>query len=212
MNGETGSILATIRPVPVCRVALDRGHGLFDNQPVSHSSTVDPASVTEPVARALDALIVGAAASFVLSVAAVFATAFALEGQVHAIAHLSLPGMMGLVIVIRGVQFVRRHPEPREDAWVRARAVSAFDAHLARVLSIAVPLAWLVGSGAILVRHAPLRHDVFVTLGLWLPLGAALWILATFAWTDACRDRIAAGLDESDRRFRDYWRDIGRPG
>lgn len=173
------------------------------------SSTVDPAGVTEPVVRALDALIVGAAASFVLSVAAVFATVFAAEGQIHAIAHLSLPALMGLVIVIRGMQFLRRHAEPREDAWERARAVSASDSLLARVLSIAVPLAWLVGSGAILVRHAPAHHDLFVTLGLWLPLGAALWILATFAWTDACRDKIAAGLDESDRRFRDYWRDVG---
>jgi hypothetical protein len=190
-------------------VALDEGGRSFDNRRVNHSSAVDPAGVTEPVARALDALIVGAAASFVLSLAAVFATVLAAEGHVHAIAHLSLPGLMGLVIVIRGVQFLRQHPEPREDAWARARAVSAFDSHLARVLSIAVPLAWLVGSGAILVRHAPVHHDLFVTLGLWLPLGAALWILATFAWTDACRDRIAAGLDESDRKFRDYWRDIG---
>jgi hypothetical protein len=175
---------------------------------VNRSSTVDPAGVTEPVVRALDALIVGAAASFVLSIAAVFATLLAAEGQIHAIAHLSLPGLMGLVIVVRGVQFLRRHPTPREDAWASAGAVNAFDSQLARVLSIAVPLAWLVGSGAILVRHAPVHHDLFVALGLWLPLGAALWILATFAWTDACRDRIAAGLDESDRRFRDYWRDI----
>lgn len=179
---------------------------------MNRSSTVDPAGVTEPVMRALDALIVGAAASFVLSIAAVFATVFAAEGHVHAIAHLSLPGLMGLVIVIRGMHLLRRHAEPREDAWARARAVSAFDSHLARVLSIAVPLAWLVGSGAILARHAPVHHDLFVTLGFWLPLGAALWILATFAWTDACRDKIAAGLDESDRRFRDYWRDIGLTG
>jgi hypothetical protein len=176
---------------------------------VNPSSAVDPAGVTEPVARALDALIVGAAASFGLSVVAVFATAFAAEGQIHEIAHLALPGLMGLVIVIRSVHLLRRHPEPREDAWARARAVSSFDSHLARILSIAVPLAWLVGSAAILVRHASAFHDLFVGVGLWLPLGAALWILATFAWTDACRDKIAAGLDESDRKFRDYWRDIG---
>jgi hypothetical protein len=177
---------------------------------VNQSSAVDPGGVTEPVARALDALIVGAAASFGLSVIAVFATAFAAEGQVHEIAHLSLPGLMGLVIVIRGVHLLRRHPEPRDDAWNRVRAVSSFDSYLARVLSIAVPLAWLIGGGAILVRHAPAFHGLFVGLGFWLPLGAALWILATFAWMDACRDRIAAGLDESDLRFRDYWRDIGR--
>lgn len=192
-------------------MALDGGHPPFDNRWVNHSSAVDPAGVTEPVARALDALIVGAAASFGLSVAAVFATAFAVEGQVHAIAHLSLPGLMGLVIVVRGVRLLRRHTEPRHDAWSRARAVSSFDSQLARILSIAVPLAWLIGSGAILVRHASALHDLLVGGGLWLPIGAALWILATFAWTDACRDKIAAGLDESDRKFRVYWRDIGRP-
>lgn len=176
---------------------------------MNRPSTVDPAEVTEPVVRALNALIVGAAASFVLSVAAVFATVFAVEGQVHAIAHLSLPGLMALVIVIRGVHFLRRRPSAREDPWTRARAVSPFDSHLARALSIAVPLAWLIGSGAILVRHAHELHHLLIGGGLWLPLGAALWIVATFAWTDACRDRIATGLDESDRRFRDYWRDIG---
>jgi hypothetical protein len=181
----------------------------FDNRPVNPSSRVDPAGVTEPVVRALDALIVGAAASFGLSVVAVLATAFAVEGQLHAIAHLSLPGLMGLVIVVRAVYLVRRHPEPREDAWTRAGAVSSFDSHLAHVLSIAVPLAWLVGSGAILIRHADMLHDLFVAVGFWLPVGAALWILATFAWMDACRDRIGTGLDESDRRFREYWRDIG---
>jgi hypothetical protein len=93
--------------------------------------------------------------------------------------------------------------------WIRARAVSAFDSRLARALSFAVPLAWLVGGAAILIRHGSMLNDLLVVGGLWLPLGAALWILATFAWTDACRDRIGAGIDESDRRFRDYWRNIG---
>jgi hypothetical protein len=178
---------------------------------VNQSSTVDPAGVSEPITRALDGLIVGAAFSFGLSVVAVFATVFAIEGNAHAIAHLSLPGLMVLVIVVRGVHLLRRHAESREDAWTRAGAVSSFDSHLARVLSIAVPLAWLVGSGAILVRHADMLHDLLVGVGIWLPLGAVLWILATFAWTDACRDRIGAGLDESDRRFREYWREIGLP-
>ena len=137
-----------------------------------------------------------------------FATAFAVEGHAHAIAHLSLPGLMALVIVVRGVRLLRRHP-PAGGCVDPARAVSSFDSHLARALSIAVPLAWLVGGGAVLVRHADMLHDLLVGVGLWLPLGAVLWILATFAWTDACHDRIAAGVDESDRRFREYWRDIG---
>ena len=177
---------------------------------MSRSSSVDPADVTEPVAHALDTLIVGAAASFALSVVAVFATAFAAEGHVHAIAHLSLPVLMAFVIVLRGVQLLRGHSGPRDDAWSRARAVSSFDCRLARVLSIAVPLAWLVGGGAILVRHAPGFHDLFVA-GLWLALAVALGVFATFAWMDACRDRIADALDESDSRFREYWRNVGLP-
>jgi hypothetical protein len=176
---------------------------------VRNPATADPAGVTEPVTRALDALIVGAALSFGLSVLAVFATVFAAEGHLHAIAHLSLPALMGLVIVVRVIHLVRRHPESRDDAWARAQAVSAFDTRLARVLSVAVPFAWLAGSLAILVRHAHIVHDLLAGVGFWLPLGAALWIFATFAWMDACRDRIAAGVDESDQNFRAYWRDVG---
>lgn len=178
---------------------------------MSRPSTVDPAGVTEPVVRALDTLIVGAAASFGLSIVAVFATAFAAEGHVHSIAHLSLPILMGMVIVLRGLQLLRRRSGPRDDAWSRARAVSAFDSQFARVLSIAVPLAWLVGGGAILVRHAPGFHDLFIGAGIGLALALALGVFATFAWMDACRDRIADALDESDSRFRDYWRNVGLP-
>jgi hypothetical protein len=182
-----------------------------DNRRVNRSSTVDPADVTEPVARALDTLIVGAAASFGLSVVAVFATAFAAEGHVHAVAHLALPGLMALIVVARAVQLLRRRPGPREDAWTRAAAVSASDCRLARVLSIAVPLAWVVGGGAILVRHAPGFHDLFTGAGIALVLALALGVFATFAWIDACRDRIADALDESDSRFREYWRNLGLP-
>jgi hypothetical protein len=176
---------------------------------VGTPSRADPGRVTEPVARALDTLIVGAALSFGLSVLAVFATVFAAEGHLHAVAHLSLPALMGLVIVVRVIHLARRHPESRTDAWTRARAVSAFDTRLARLLSVAVPLAWLAGSVAILVRHAHIVHDLLAGVGFWLPLGAALWTFATFAWMDACRDRIAAGVEESDRNFRAYWRDVG---
>jgi hypothetical protein len=177
---------------------------------VSSSPAVDPADVTRPVIHALDTLIVTAAASFVLSVMAVLATVLSAEGPFHAVAHLSLPALMGFVALGRGVQLLLRHPRPRDDAWTRALAVDQFDTRLAEVLTVAVPLAWLAGSAAILVRHAPELHGAAVVIGAWLPMGAALWIVATFAWTDACRDRIAAGLDESDRQFRDYWRNVGR--
>ena len=169
-----------------------------------------PQADSEPVVRALGGLIVAATASFALSVAAVLATIFAVDGQVHWIAHLSLPGLMVLVIAGRAAYVLRRHRTPHDDAWARAREVDAFDTRLAQVLSVAVPLAWLVGSAAIVVRHWMDFQGLAIMAGMWLPLAAMLWILATFAWVDACRDRIATGLDESDRRFRAYWQDIGQ--
>ena len=183
-------------------------HRSGDNPAVHESSSADPAGITEPIAHALGVLIVGAAASIGVTIVAVLATGLMAEGHAHSIAHLSLPGLMVLVVVARAVQRVRRRFEPREDAWIRAREVSAFDSHLARVLSIAVPAVWFVGGSAILVRHIPGFHDLFVGVGPWLPLGAALWVVATFAWMDACGDTIAAGVHESDRRFRDYWRNL----
>lgn len=197
-------------PIVVVRAALDCDVGPRDNPAMSSVSSAEPAGITEPIARALDALIVGAAASFGLSILAVLATVFAAEGHLHAVAHLSLPAFMGIVIVIRIVHIVRRHVDTRDDTWLRARAVNAFDTRLAQLLSVAVPLAWLAGSVAILVRHSHVVHDLLAGVGFWLPLGAALWIFATFAWIDACRDRIAAGVDESDRNFRAYWQDLGR--
>ena len=160
--------------------------------------------------RALDTLIVVAAVSFAVSVMTVLVTIFAADGPIHAIAHLSLPILMGLVVVVRGAYFLVRRPRPRSDAWSRARAVDSSDARLAQILTFAVPAAWLVGSIGILIRHGTDHHGFTPAMGLWLPLSAALWIFATFAWIDACRDRVAAGLDESDRKFRDYWRNIGR--
>jgi hypothetical protein len=176
------------------------------NQP----TRVEPSSVSEPVTRALNLLILGTAASFALSVMAVLATVLAAEGHVHAVAHLSLPALMVAVIVVRLWHRLVRHRQPGNDAWNRARAIDSSDTLLAGILSVAVPLAWLAGGVAILMRHAPHFHGLAFGMGVWLPVGAALWILATFAWTDACRDGIALGLDRSDQRFREYWRNIGR--
>jgi len=197
-------------PVRAGRAALDPGCEPPDNRDMSDSPSVDPADVTVPVAHALDTLIAGAAASFGLSVLAVLATVFAAEGAFHLVAHLSLPGLMVLVVLLRVAHVLLRHPDARDDAWTRAQAVSPLDTRLARLLSCAVPLAWFVGGAAILVRHGPHFHGLAGGIGLWLPVSAALWILATFAWTDACRDRLAAGLHESDGRFREYWRNVAR--
>jgi hypothetical protein len=176
---------------------------------VNRLSDADPAqAVAQPVARALDAVIVGALVSFALSVASVLAAVLSPDGLLHEAAHFSLVGMMGVVVLARGVQVLRHRTQADPDAWIRARAVHRLDARLAEVLIVAVPLAWLLGSGAILVQHVPALHGAALMLGAWLPIGAVLWTFATFAWHDFCRDRVAAALGESDRRYREYWRDV----
>lgn len=176
---------------------------------VSSSPDPDPArAVSQPVARALDALIIGAAASFALSVAAALTAVLSPDGLLHEVAHFALVGVMGFVILARAVHVLRRRGTTDDTAWVRARAIHGTDARLAQVLTVAVPLAWLAGGVTILVHHIDALHGPALVMGVWLPVAAAVWTLATFAWHDFCRDRIAAALDESDRRYREYWREV----
>jgi hypothetical protein len=180
---------------------------------VSRPSNIDPAHVVaQPVARALDSLIVGAVASFALSIAAALTAVLSPDGPLHEVAHFALVAVMALIVLARGVHVMRRGRESDPDAWTRARAVHRSDSRLAQLLTVAVPLAWLGGGVTIIVNHIGVLHGPGLVIGVWLPVAAAVWILASFAWHDFCRDRIAAALDESDQRYREYWRDIAHPG
>jgi hypothetical protein len=179
---------------------------------VTRPSSPDPAGdVAQPVNRALDSLIVGAVASFALSIAAVLTAVLGPEGPVHEVAHFALVGVMSVIVLARGVYVVRRGSRSDPDAWARARAVHRSDVDLARFLTVSVPLAWLGGGLTIIVQHIDPLHGPGLVLGVWLPVAAAVWILASFAWHDFWHDRIASALDESDRKYREYWQDIADP-
>lgn len=180
---------------------------------MQHRPTNDPADMVRlPVARALDGLIVGASASFLLAVAAALSALFLPEGPLHEVAHFALVAVIGVVVVARGIHVLRRERVSDPHAWARARAVHPSDARLAQVLIVAVPIAWLAGGLTVIVHHVSVLHGPGLVIGVWLPVAAAVWVLASFAWHDFCRDRIAAALDESDRRYREYWQDLARPG
>lgn len=179
---------------------------------VSHPPDVDPArAVAQPVARALDSVILVAAASFAISVVAALSALFTPDGLFHEVAHFALVGLMSGVILVRGLHVLRRDREADPDAWARARAVHRWDTHLAQLLTVAVPVAWLGGGVTVLIHHIGVLHGPGLVIGVWLPVAAAVWIAASFAWHDFCRDRIAAALDESDRKYREYWQDFARP-
>lgn len=186
---------------------------MAQHRDVSRPSDIDPAQVVaQPVTRALDSLIVGAVASFALSVVAALTAVLSPDGPLHEAAHFALVGLMAFVILTRGVNVLRRGHESDPDAWTRARAVHRSDARLAQVLTVAVPLAWLVGGLTIIVLHIGVLDGPGLFIGVWLPVAAAVWVLASFAWHDFFRDRIATALDESDRKYREYWRDLAHPG
>lgn len=172
---------------------------------------VDPVrAVAEPVARALNALILGATAAFALTVGAVLMAMFAPDGPIHEYGHLALPVLMAVVVAARGVHIIRRRRAPDPDAWGLAQRLHGWDAVLARGLTVSVPLAWLVGAITVIAHHESVLHPALPIMAAWLPMAATVWILASFAWYDFCRDRVAAALDESDRRYRTYWKDLGR--
>ncbi len=183
-------------------------HGAHDRA-VSRSPDVDPArAVAQPVEHALGALIAGAVASFALSIAATLFAVLTPDGMLHEASHFALVAVMASVILARAVHVLRRRGGTRTDAWAQARAVQRWDAQLAQVLTIAVPVAWLVGGVTILVRHLVTLNGAALLIGVWLPVAAGVWIVAAFAWHDFCHDRLAGALDESSQRYRDYWRDI----
>jgi hypothetical protein len=179
---------------------------------VSQPLHVDPArAVAQPVARALDSVIILAAASFAISIAAALSAVLTPDGLFHEVAHFALVGLMGFVVLARALHVVRRDGERDPAAWNRARAIHRWDTDLARALTVAVPVAWLGGGVTVLVHHIGVLHGPGLVVGVWLPVAAAVWVVASFAWHDFCRDRIADALDEADRRYREYWQDVARP-
>ena len=99
---------------------------------------------------------------------------------------------------------------PNAEAWTHAERLNGWDARLAHGLTLSVPLVWLVGAVTILVHHEAMLQSAVPLMAALMPMVAALWIVASFAWHDFCRDRIAAALDESGRRYREYWKGIGQ--
>ena len=178
---------------------------------MSRAPDHDPSRVvTQPVARALDGLIAGAVASFALSVVIVLVAVMSPEGLLHEVAHVALVAIMASVVAARLLHVLRRPGGAGLGAWRRARDVHRWDTHLAQVLTVTVPIAWLVGGVTIVGQHLLELNRVLPLVGIWLPVAAGLWIAAAFAWHDFCHDRLAGALDESNRRYREYWRDIAR--
>jgi hypothetical protein len=167
----------------------------------------DRSDVEAPIRNALAFLVARGTASFAVAVVALIPLGISLDGPVEALGHALLPAVLVLIVVARAIHltFVR-HRADGAGAWTRAYAAEPGETALAIVTAVAVPIAWAVGGSAILLRHVA---DPAPTPGaiaaLFAPAFLVLWSFATIAWVGDCRERLALGLAESERRFREYW-------
>jgi hypothetical protein len=177
------------------------------------TSSPDPRQLVEaPVHRALDFLVVRGAASFAVGVLAVLVTVMAPEGMVHQLGHAALPGVLLFVVLARAFHAAAARGEwIGAGAWARAAEVNRPETQFAALVAVAVPVSWAAGLGAVLVRHASDPPAAAAILGVWLPLAAALWFLATIAWAGDCRERLARAHEAAEARFRAYWAGVSRP-
>lgn len=171
----------------------------------------DPSvDVAAPVNRALGGIIVRSAVLFLVAALAVVATTFHLHGTAHALGHLAFPLMLLGIGLARLTHIAfQRETVAGEGAWSRAREVAPGETELAAFLVVVVPVSWLFGLFAILVRHAPDFGPEVVVGGL-APILGAIWCGATVAWSGDCRERLARAHEESSRRLRRYWSSVGR--
>jgi hypothetical protein len=170
------------------------------------------AIVEEPVRRELELVMTRGVASFAIGLLAVLVTAVSSDGVLHQVGHLALPGLLVLVVVARltHVALTRDGPDG-EKTWKRVHEIARTETLLAGVVAAAVPVMWAMGGVAILARHTHHDAELGVVVGFWVPVGIILLGAATVAWLDDCRERLARAVREGERRFRTYWRDVGRP-
>jgi len=169
-------------------------------------SVEDPRRVLrEPFRAALDALVLRWAGVCVLAASVVICPALCGAGvHVEHLFHACLPiFLLGFI----AVHVIWRHPAPRPDGWQRAFEADPSDARM----TILVGGVAMAGVAAALVAiFCPMGEPMAlaVALGIWLPILAPLYFGAIWVSIDCSIRRLGSSADASDRRFRDYWRDI----
>jgi hypothetical protein len=163
----------------------------------------------EPVRRALDGVLYRWVALFGTAVAA--ALVHALNGGAQPIdrmVHIGLPAFLAVFVLVHLVGLIwRRHGAT--DGWEQASS-----ADHATVL-VARSVGWVILVGAALAVVAPLGtlshfKAFWMEVLLWFPLYFPLYCAAVWLTIGCARDRLGRGVEESQRRLHQYWRDLSR--
>jgi hypothetical protein len=166
---------------------------------------------TEPLRCALDAIVYRWVALFGLPVVAAVIHATGggkgwLDPFIHAGQGAFLVGFIGVHLLGR---LWRRHGSP--GGWQQAVEVDRGTVTVARLIGWTV----MIGTGLALIAPLGTLADpkqFGMEVLLWFPLLFPLYCLAVWVTIDCARDRLGRAVEESQRRFHQYWRDIAQQG
>lgn len=177
------------------------------------NSSDDPRGfVDATIVAALDSIVTRATIGFV--VVAAFASLpliFRMQAPAHAAFHFLVPVGWLVYALVTGVLLAWKRAPREPDVWERAARVDPGLTRLARRVSAVMTVGWLASLGAVLVHHhLTSPREIFVTLGIIVPLTLATWILAVIAWNGWCHASLARAEHEASERLRQYWRQVPR--
>lgn len=169
----------------------------------------DPRTITEPLRRTLDRLLLKWLAIYVLAASAVIGPALCsidkgAEDLVHAVLPVFLLGFIGF-------HLLHRRPHVREDGWRRAFEADAGDARVAIGVALAATLGVLAALVAIFCPHGQ-PMALGVALGIWLPIMGPLYSVAIWLAVDCSVRQLGESADAADRELRLYWRRVSQRG
>ncbi len=174
----------------------------------------DPREQVEaPVVDALHGIAVRAYVGLaVVAVASLAPLILHLEPPIHQLTHFVVPGgWVAYAALTAGLLTLRATPV-EVDPWGRAREVDPDLVRYVRRVSTLMLVGWLAALVGVLVHHhLTSPREIFVTLGIIVPLTLAAWLLAALAWRAWCHATLARAEDEASSRLRRYWSGMAPP-
>lgn len=135
-----------------------------------------------------------------------------LELPFHTAFHFLLPVAWAAYAALTAGTLIFRPPPREADVWGRAAEVDASLVRFARRISAVMTIGWLASVAVVLVHHhlnSP--REIFVTVGIIIPLTIASWLLAVLAWNSWCRAALARAEHDAAGRLRRYWTGVAHP-
>lgn len=174
----------------------------------------DPRDFIEaPVIAALNRIVVRALIGLcVVAASASVPLILRLDSPFHKAFHFALPAAWVVYAVVTAAMHVLRPPPPEADVWGRAAEADASLVRFTRRVSALMTVGWLASIAVVIVHHhLTSPREIFVTVGIIVPITVATWVLAVFAWSHSCRASLARAEHDAAERLRRYWTVVARP-